>query len=481
MLTQQQRLLLTHRLYTLARTNFVAFLTAMYPQGVGRPYVLTKFHLALADHVQQMSEGAIGPHQSISAPPQHGKSQLLAVRTVAWLVGRYPGINIALTGFSRSLLVGFLAGAKEIIESRAYQRIFPSLHALPGYDRSDFIRLSNNSTVIVKSAGSKLTGRGADWLIVDDAHAGRAEAESDILRQKVITWFKSDCLTRISPSAKILVIGTRFHKEDLIGTVGSEAFARALEDAGQGHRRFQHTNFQAIYDGRNPDPLGRTDGDPLAPETRPMDFLKGQQAMLFGYEWDAQYQGNPGAYTVGQVDVSKLQYCNAADVPKDIRRTRGWDTALSEKQTADYTAGARCSADDGYFYIEDVTAFRAAWPVARKKISELALKEKETHGIHRIGVEGVAGFGVVVQSLRELLLGEVSVTQRNPPKGGKLLRAQPWLVKIEAGKVVLVRGAWNAAFVRELEQFPNGSHDDMCDATSVAFEELFHTQRLLLA
>ena len=149
---------------------------------------------------------------------------------------------------------------------------------------------------------------------------------------------------------------------------------------------------------------------------------------------------------------------------------------------AEFTAGARCSPDGVYFYIEDMAHFRAAWPIARKRIVELALKEKETHGIHRIGVEGVAGFGVVVQSLRELLLGEVSVTQRNPPKGGKLLRAQPWLTKIEAGKVVIVRGAWNASFIRELEQFPeNSSHDDQIDSVSVAFEELFHAPRLLLA
>jgi hypothetical protein len=57
------------------------------------------------------------------------------------------------------------------------------------------------------------------------------------------------------------------------------------------------------------------------------------------------------------------------------------------------------------------------------------------------------------------------VDKKNPPRGGKLLRAQPWLNLVEAGKLILVRGLWNDDFLAELEVFPAGRHDDQCFAT----------------
>jgi predicted phage terminase large subunit-like protein len=53
---------------------------------------------------------------------------------------------------------------------------------------------------------------------------------------------------------------------------------------------------------------------------------------------------------------------------------------------------------------------------------------------------------------------------------------------IEAGRVTVVRGAWTKEFVEELEQFPEGIHDDQVDAVSIAHEELTKPlPKLLLA
>ena len=41
---------------------------------------------------------------------------------------------------------------------------------------------------------------------------------------------------------------------------------------------------------------------------------------------------------------------------------------------------------------------------------------------------------------------------------------------------MLLRGEWNNEFISELEGFPDGSHDDMVDAASDAFNELSKTK-----
>jgi predicted phage terminase large subunit-like protein len=41
-----------------------------------------------------------------------------------------------------------------------------------------------------------------------------------------------------------------------------------------------------------------------------------------------------------------------------------------------------------------------------------------------------------------------------------------------------VRGPWNEAFLAELENFPEGLHDDQVDAASDAFDELANAPRV---
>jgi hypothetical protein len=48
----------------------------------------------------------------------------------------------------------------------------------------------------------------------------------------------------------------------------------------------------------------------------------------------------------------------------------------------------------------------------------------------------------------------------------KLTRALPLVARSEQGKLAIVRGGWNLAFVDQLCSFPEGQHDDMVDAVS---------------
>lgn len=469
------------KLLVTAKTDFMCFLHVIFPQNEDAPYIIGSLHEFLARKVQEAYDGTGPPHQSFSVPPQHGKSRLLAVRSTAWLVGRRPGIAIALTGFSLDLLKKFLKEVRQIMETPAYKRVFPGIEPVFGSDTQTEVEFSNGSTIICKSAGSKLTGRKVDWLVIDDAHAGRAEAESPLQRRRVIEWYFADCVTRLSNGAKVLVIGTRWHPNDLIGHLTSPDFVAQLVAENQGHLAFAVTNIKAIADGVF-DPLGRDEGEALFPEQRPISFLLGLKATLPSYEWSSQYDGTPRTATSGQADLTKLRYIQLAELPEDVTLTRGWDLAITEKQSADFTAGGLCGWDGYTFYIVDMFKRQWAWAKVRNSVIEQAHRDKLKHGVLRIAVEGVGGFDAVYQDVKDALLGEIKVTKRNPGKGGKLLRAQGWLNLIEAGRVVIVRGPWNKEFIEELETFPEGIHDDQCDAVSIAHEELTKPiKKMLLA
>lgn len=497
-MTDDEYIALLTILVGLAREQFLAYYHLFNPQGHS-PFILGGLQKFLISLVQKVRDGEAPPNTSVSVPPQHSKSTCLSIESPSWILGVEPSKHVAITGFSHPLVTKFSKAVRDRMDSPLYQLVFPGTYPVRGSNKADEWVSTRGGGVVAKSAGSKLTGRRVDWLIMDDVHPGRSEAESDVLRKKVIEWYFADCFTRLSPGAKQFLISTRWHPDDIIGKLTSDEYVAQLEAEGAKHMMFNAINLPAIAVEGEDDPLGREPGEALFPEVRPLSFLNGIKATIPSYEWDSQYQGKPRSIGSGQVDMTKLQYIEGmANVPWDDidEIVRGWDTALSEDQSADFTAGALV----GYnrrtkaLYILHMVKRKLAWAKMRSLIisqAEVDLKgypqdEAENLRVLRCGIEGVGGFKGVVEDVREALLGRVKVELKNPPKrseggGSKLLRAQPWLNKIEAGLVHVVRGAWTKDFVDSLSVFPSGPHDDMEDAVSVASEMLEKRGRLLIA
>ena len=485
-LTTRQYYAVMEEMAARARVSFPAFLCFMHPPGHG-PYIISRFHMMLAQRVQDIIEGRSPPRQAVSVPPQHGKSRLLSVRAVAWVMAHVPGINIALTGFSHTLLCDFVAEVRQLMDTPRYKYLFPGITPLFGHNRQDTAWYNNGSIVMVKSCGNKFTGRRIDWLIIDDAHSGREEAESAPARERLKTWYFADCLTRLSPNAKVFIIGTRWHPEDLIGELTKEEYVSELRLSGNTQEVFDVINLPAIAehdpDRGETDWIGREPGEVLFPEQRDIRFLLGLKAAMPAYEWDSQYRGKPRPSASGQADLSKFHRVTIDDVPDNIEWVRGWDLALTEKQQSDYSCGALCAYDKELdeLYIVGMYRKRLVWPKLKKQIIEVAQQDKREYGINRMGLEAVSGFEIGLQELREDLLGIVNVEKRNPPRGSKLMRAQDWLNMVEAGRVHVVMGTWVKDFFDELMVFPDGNHDDQIDAISVAWECLTRGAKLLYA
>ena len=58
-----------------------------------------------------------------------------------------------------------------------------------------------------------------------------------------------------------------------------------------------------------------------------------------------------------------------------------------------------------------------------------------------------------------------------PESGDKQTRASPFASQVNVGNVKILKGEWNADFIKELQLFPNGAHDDMVDSTARAYNK----------
>lgn len=152
-----------------------------------------------------------------------------------------------------------------------------------------------------------------------------------------------------------------------------------------------------------------------------------------------------------------------------VKSVRYWDRAGSRH--GDYTVGVRADAlDDDTFVVADVERFRGTPGEVEARI--LAVAEGDGPRV-RVVLEqdpGQAGKYEVDSYIKKLAGFNARAVR---PTGDKLTRAMPASAQCEAGNVRVVRAGWNGEFFRELEAFPEGSHDDQVDALSGALGQLF--------
>ena len=163
-------------------------------------------------------------------------------------------------------------------------------------------------------------------------------------------------------------------------------------------------------------------------------------------------------------------------VPQDaqiVGRVRYWDRAATEKRTdndPDATVGLLLSKDArGIYYVEHVLKLYATPHTVEQAMLNCAKADGRQTTVAFMQDPGSAGVAEAQATARALDGFNVRFA---PATGDKETRAKPVSAQAEADNVKIVRGLWNAEFLRELENFPTGRHDDCVDALSGAHEQL---------
>ena len=162
-------------------------------------------------------------------------------------------------------------------------------------------------------------------------------------------------------------------------------------------------------------------------------------------------------------------------LPKNLQFVRYWDRAATKKNETndpDFTVGVKLAKDkNGVFYVCDIVRLQESPLQVQNAIKNSATIDDK---FCRIGIEqdpGQAGVSEVDLLIRMLLGYNVKAYKVTKDK---VTRASPISAQCEAGNVKVLRGKWNEDFFKELENFPEGSHDDIVDSLSGAF--LMHTE-----
>lgn len=431
------------------------------PAGLAWVLSAGRWHCAphlelLSNHLMHLAAGRI-KRLAVFMPPRCGKSQLCSRYFPAWFLGTHPDLRVIQAGYGNSFAATWGRHTRNAIDEAYKSGIF-GVRVDPAKSSADEWEIAgHDGGMFCVGMGAGVTGRGADLLTIDDPVKSREEADSLTYREKTWEWYTDDLYTRLHPGARVLLVATRWHHDDLPGRILAQDIGR---DA------WTVINLPALAE--DGDPLGRAPGAALWPQRYDEAALEDAKATLGSYGFAALYQQRPSPREGGMFKRHWFEIVDEAPMQGDW--ARGWDLAGTDGG-GDWTVGIK-GVKNGRFYITDVCREQFGPAGVRRLVTTTAQQDGPQVRISLPQDPGQAG-KEQSQEYARLLAGYAIHT--SPENGPKHIRAEAFAAQCEAGNVALVRGPWNEAFIDEFTHYNpdvRDQVDDQIDATSRWFATL---------
>jgi hypothetical protein len=155
----------------------------------------------------------------INLPPRHLKSLMASVAFPAWCLGHDPSAQILCVSYAQDLADKLARDCRSVMTSPWYRRIFPTRLAPHRQAVQEFVT-TRQGYRLATSTGGVLTGRGADYILIDDP-LKPDEALSDAQRKTANDWFSHTLYSRLNDKrcGAIVIIMQRLNEDDLVGHV----------------------------------------------------------------------------------------------------------------------------------------------------------------------------------------------------------------------------------------------------------------------
>lgn len=433
-----------------AREKFLPFVRRVWPE-----YVHGRHHDVMAETFERIEKGEL-KRCIINMPPRSTKSKFTSILFPAWYLGRHPEKKIFEASHSASLSGDFGRDLRNLVKTEAYQEIFPGITL-----RQDSRAAHRWSTkqggeyfAIGKTGGA--AGKGGDLVVIDDPHS-----EQDVLKNarhefaKTWSWYLAGPRQRLQPGAAILVVMTRWGPEDLTGQL-----IKQYTESDEELERWEVIELPAILPS----------GDPLFPQFWSIDELRATKATMPTPRWMANYQQAPVSEEAAIIKRDWWRDWTKQEPPSCDYVVQAWDTAFSEKESADRSACVtwgvfRYKTHDDPPKTKSGIIMLDAW-AGRIEFPELKAKAKELYEHWRPDSLVIEKKASGLPLIQELYRAGIYVSECNAARSNdKITRTHAVADLFSTGAIWAPLGLrWVEAVRDEMAAFPVAQADDLHDA-----------------
>ena len=462
-------------LKALLRTDFKSFAVKVFNEVAGNSVYLDNWHVDVI--CQELEEMHFGKNNRviINVPPRYMKSIICSVALPAFLLGHNPKERILCVSYSDALSAKLASDQRKVMESDWYQELFP------------FARLTRRGIMDLEttagggrfstSVGGTITGRGGNWIIIDDP-IKPADASSDVIRNKVNDWYGNTLLSRLDDkkNGKILIIMQRTHLDDLTGhLLETDPSFRLIQMPAIA---MEEENWSIVNPVGGSYVFKRQIGEPLHLARESVEDLQRVKSTMGSYAFAGQYQQRPECLGGNIIHREWLHTYNRDKLIRQVctgqlklRVCQSWDTASKAGEDNDYSVCITYAHDSRcHVWVLDVYRAKLEFPAlletARRMAKECPQKYRDINPfLPDILIEEMNS-GVGLGQVLENDFG--SHVKLIKPVQDKATRLKTISHLLENGTCLFPddKPTWWPDFERELLLFPNGRHDDQCDARS---------------
>lgn len=403
----------------------------------------------------------------VNTPPRYSKTTFCSINFPVWRIFKNPDLKILIITYGDELSEEIGTEARRIV--REYGPLFnvylsphtASKTKLKFVDRDGKDYRGKINVVGYKGA---ITGKDADIIIIDDLIKHSDEALSPNFNKKIIDFYKTAIYTRLFEDSAVIVVSTRWAKNDLVGWL--------LKESAE---TWRHLKIPAIDEDGN--------------STWPERFSSGRMSVIQEEEgpfwWAALYMQDPEDLS-GDVFEGEFLTIPRDEIDlKDFNRfVRYWDRAATEPKDGkdpDWTVGllmgrlkSKAKLKKKYpgleYVVLSVVRFQGSPAKNQTKIRNTAEKDSITYrGVETFMEEegGSSGKDSIDTYKNDVLAGFKFRGIRST--GSKHLRAIDVAAAVEFQKVGFKKGRYTGNLFLEMRAFPYGSHDDQVDGLSGSY------------
>lgn len=456
-------------------------------------YAINWHHKNLARKLDDFIWGRT-PYLMVFMPPRHGKSELVSRRLPAMLHGIYPDAEIMAASYLDSLAGDMAIDVQNIIDSPEYKEVFPETRIWPpGTSYTKGTRNSSEHHIVGRrgkyrgqGVGGSFTGKGANFIIIDDPIKGREIADSVAFRERLWNFYNNDLFSRLETNletgrkGQVLITQTRWHEDDLSGRL----LELMKKDAGA--VQWEILNYPAIRTDLNTASDIRAVGGALWPEKYSIEQLNQIRASAGPRAWSSLYQQDPVPDGGGLFKDSMFGFCDVYKEDFDYSFITA-DTSYTDKQVSDFTVFSWWGVRGETLYLYDV------W-MAQIKSSEVEaavepfIRRALQYGFRNTWIEP-KGHGIYLN--QKFMYAGLQIPSESDLKDfyadrryNKQERANNVAPHLANRKVWINNAIGNKEdLVAQCLGFPNSKHDDFVDtlvdalkivySRSISFTELF--------
>jgi predicted phage terminase large subunit-like protein len=456
----------------LARREMLEYMKLLWQSKSMKPYKVGRHTSGICVEIDVILE-AYGRGESsfiiLTVPPQHGKSEIVSRALPTRFLGMFPDDEVMVVSYAANLAETFSKDGRKFMRSGEYGAVFPGISiARDNSGVQEWGIQGHNGKARFFGIDGGVTGKGAALAVIDDPISGRAEAESQTIRDKVWDSFRNDVMSRIAPVSIVIVTLTRWHTDDLVGRILNEM------KRNPDFPRFKILDWPATRQGEY---------EWLFPEHYSPAFYENQRALQGSYGWSSLYLCNPVPRTGNIIRADKVKILSPEkfdEITRGMRFARGWDLAsgaVRVKEDPDSTSGCKATKrwirtnDPQYkipvLFIADYVRGRWEALERNKRIMNTAIAD----GTITVGVEAFGAYKDAYTTVRTVLSGIRSVIPVRLP-GDKVAKAETVSPMFEAGNVYMRKAPWNDEVLAQYATFPGAAHDDDVDAVTVVNDVL---------